>query len=86
MKVIRQLNEVSSACGNVLRGSVEIGGEEFRLEANLTKTHLQVINEKSDCETFTVAYDGITAEGGEFITGEWTDADWQELTSYIGAK
>lgn len=85
MNAVRQLNEISTACGNVLRGRVELGGKEFQIEINLAKTHLQIINENSECETFTIGADGITAEDGEFITGKWSDADWTALTSYIGA-
>jgi hypothetical protein len=80
MNIKTEWNEVVTACGNVLRGLVEVAGKEFRLEMNLEKTHLQIIDQDSRCETCSVGEDGdVIADGGEFVTGDWTDSDWSDL-------
>lgn len=87
MKTISKLHEVVTSCGNAFRGVVEVAGKEFILEASLDKKHLQIIDENSSCETCLIDEVGdVIFNGGEYVTGEWTPADWSELTEFVGVK
>ena len=87
MTTIKNLHEVVSQCGNVLRGTVEVGGKEFRIECDMDKTHIQIIDENGSCETGEIDADGdVVAQGGEFVTETWNACDWSELTEFVGAK
>lgn len=87
MTTVKNLHEVVSQCGNVLRGTVEVGGKEFCIECDTEKTHIQIIDQNGACETGDIDEDGdVIAQGGEFVTGEWNASDWSELTAFVGVK
>ena len=87
MKTVRNLHEVMSASGPVLRGQVEVNGREFDLEADTDKTWLHITAEDGCMECCTIDADGdVVADSGECVTQDWTDADWDELTKVVDAK
>lgn len=87
MTTIKKLNEVVTACGNVLRGVVEVTGTQYQIECDLAKTHLQIIDGGAICETCDIDQDGdVLATGGELVTGDWSQNDWYKLTMFVGAK
>ena len=87
MNIVKNLTETVSQCGNVLRGMVEVSGKEFRVEVDVDKTHAQIITHDIRCETCTIDLDGdVIADGGEFVTDEWSHQDWTAFTDFVGAK
>jgi hypothetical protein len=78
-----EFSEVVSSCGNVLRA--EFKG--CRLEMNLEKTWLNVIDSESRCESCVIDADGdVVSESGEVVTNDWSDADWRIVTNAVGVK
>jgi hypothetical protein len=87
MTIVSELHEVVTAHGNALRGNIEVGGKEFRIETDEEKTHIQIIDNDSCCETGEIDEDGdVIAKGGECVTQNWTSDDWTELTKFVGAR
>ena len=87
MKIVNKLHEVVSAHGNILRGDIEVSGKEFRVESDLAKTWVNIIDDSGSCEGFGVDEEGdVIAESGEFLTGDFQDADWSEFIKYLWAK
>jgi hypothetical protein len=87
MTIVSELHEVVTAHGNALRGNIEVGGKEFRIETDVEKTHIQIIDSDSCCETGEIDADGdVIAQGGECVTQDWTADDWSALTAFVGAK
>ncbi len=69
-----------------MRGEFEANGKSYRIESDGT-TWVNVIDEDGACEGFRFDEDGACiAESGEFLTGEWTDADWRRFNEAVGAK
>lgn len=87
MNVLNELHTTTTACGNVLRGSVEVFGKEFRVECDTEKTHIQIIAPDGAVETGEIDADGdVIAQSGECVTQDWTADDWTALTAFVGAK
>jgi hypothetical protein len=73
-------HEVVSSCGNVLRAEFKA----CRLEMNLEKTWLNIIDSESHCESCVIDADGdVVSESGEIVTNDWTDADWASITNAV---
>ena len=53
------------------------------LELSEKKDHLQITNSDSITETFSVENGQCDALGGEIITDDWSESDWQELEKLI---
>lgn len=86
MKILSEINEVVTSCGNIRRGLVEVAGKEFTVECAADCKSLTVIDEHSAGEGFEIDQDAaIVSIGGEHVTSEWKDADWLEFNAYIGA-
>lgn len=84
MNTITPLKNRITACGNCLIGNVEVHGKEYRIEADLEKTWLSIIDEESRHESCLIDDDGdVISDSGEYITDGWTDKDWQELRDYV---
>jgi hypothetical protein len=78
-----EFSEVVSSCGNVLRAEFK----RCRLEMNLEKTWLNVIDSESRCESCVIDADGdVVSESGEVVTNDWSDADWRIVTNAVGVK
>lgn len=87
MTTLSKLNEMAGSCGNYLRGTVEVAGKEFRIEADVNKTWLNIIDQDSRTESCVIDEDGdVISESGEHVTQDWSPDDWRELTKYAGAK
>jgi hypothetical protein len=87
MTTTKKLKETVTACGNVLRGSVEVGGKEFTVEADLGKTWCNIIDEVGGVEGFVVDVDGdVISASGECVTNDFRAEDWAALTEFVGAK
>ena len=83
MKTIADLKPTVTACGTFLVGTVEVAGKEFRIEADIEKTWLSIIDDDSRQESCVIDEDGdVISESGECVTDEWTDADWSDLTKF----
>jgi hypothetical protein len=75
--------EVVSSCGNVLRAEFK----SCRLEMNLEKTWLHVMDSESRCESCVIDADGdVISESGEVVTNDWSEADWKIVTNAVGVK
>jgi hypothetical protein len=73
-------HEVVSSCGNVLRAEFKA----CRLEMDLEKTWLNIIDHESHCESCVIDADGdVVSESGETVTNHWTDADWASITNAV---
>jgi hypothetical protein len=73
-------HEVVSSCGNVLRAEFKA----LRLEMDLEKTWLNIIDSESHCESCVIDADGdVVSESGETATNHWTDADWASITNAV---
>ena len=72
-----------SSCGPVLRGQVEVAGEEFRIEGDLDKTWFSVIDENSRQESCVIEDGYIVFKSGEWVTEKWTDADWDAMNLHV---
>lgn len=69
--------------GNYLKGIVEVAGEPFRIEADLDKTWLNIIDDNSRQESCVIEDGCIISKSGEWVTEKWTDADWDALNRYV---
>jgi hypothetical protein len=86
VSIITELHEVVAQCGNVLRGVVFVGGKEFRIETDLEKTRIQIIDSAYCCETGEIDADGdVITQAGECVTQEWHADDWTALTAFVAA-
>lgn len=85
MKTLLKLHSVVTAHWNVLRGHVEVNGQEFRVESDGEKW-VHVINEESRCETCKIVGNDVVTDGGEFVTEAWTDDDWTEFREFVFAE
>lgn len=84
LTILSPLHETMSSCGPVLRGYVEVAGEEFQIEADLEKTWLNILDDNSRQESCLIDEDGdILSEGGEWVTEKWTDEDWKSLNLHV---
>ena len=73
-------HEVVSSCGNVLRAEFK----SCRLEMDLERTWLNIIDSESHCESCVIDADGdVVSESGEIVTNDWTDADWASMTNAV---
>lgn len=69
--------------GNCLKGIVEVAGETFRIEADLDKTWLNIIDDNSRQESCVIEDGYIVFKSGEWVTEKWTDADWDAMNKYV---
>jgi len=75
--------ETITAHGNIY--AAEFKG--FRVEMNLDKTWLNIIDSESRCECCVINADGdVVSETGEVVTENWSDADWQNLSTAIKTR
>jgi hypothetical protein len=82
MTTLHNLHDVVTACGNVLRGGVQVNGRDYIIESD-GETWVNIIDDKSCCETCVIDGKDVIAEGGEYVTGDWTDADWTAFTAFV---
>ena len=80
MKPIRKLHEVVTACGNILRGTVEVNGLEYIIESDGE----QWVNIISDggCEACSIQGDDVVSDSGEHVTADWTEEDWKHFSEF----
>lgn len=82
MKIKNNLVSVVTACGNVLRGSVEVNGRDFTIESDGEKW-VNIIDDKSSVEACVIDGKDVVVESGEFVTEDWTEQDWKQLSSFV---
>lgn len=83
MTTLKPLTSQVTSCGNYFIGAVEVKGKEYRIEADLEKTWLSIIDGESRQESCVIDEVGdVLSDGGECVTGDWSDEDWKALTSY----
>lgn len=86
MKTVNPLTDIVTACGNVLRGVVEVRNEQFTIETD-GKTWLNIIDRESRVECCIIDGDGdVISETGEYVTESWSSGDWGMLTVAVNAK
>jgi len=88
MKTVRNLHSVVTSCGNVLRGTVEVKGQEYTIEAELGNSRpalnwVNIIDQDSRVEACIIDGKDVVSNGGEYVTEDWTDADWADFTAFV---
>lgn len=88
LKTIHNLHDVVTACGNVLRGHIEVNGREYTIEAELGNERpaldwVNIIDNDSRCEACIIDGKDVVSNGGEYVTGDWTDADWKAFNAFV---
>lgn len=83
MTTLNPLTNQVASCGNYLIGAVKVNEQEYRIEADLEKTWLSVIDAEGRQESFLIDEDGdVVSNSGECVTGDWSNEDWKQLTAY----
>lgn len=83
MKTVNPLRDTVTACGNILRGIVEVQGQAFAVESDGTNW-LNLIDAEGRCECCKIDSDrDVIAESGEYVTEAWTSGDWEQLTAMV---
>jgi hypothetical protein len=86
MNTIEPLKKQVTSCGAFLIGRIETHGKGYRIEADLEKTWLSILDEESRQESCLIDADGaVISDSGEYVTDGWTDKDWHELNDYVKA-
>lgn len=82
MTILKPLRNQLTSCGNYLIGHVEVSGREYRIETDLDKTWLNIIDDESRQESCLIDERGeVVTDSGEYITQDWNDQDWKQLTA-----
>ena len=86
MTPVKPLKNQLTSCGNFLIGHVEVNGNEYRIETDLEKTWLSIIDDEGRQESCIIDADGdVITDSGEYVTQDWSDEDWKALTAYARA-
>lgn len=82
MKIITPLKKTVTSCGTYLIGHVEVNGKQYRLEADIDLTWLNIIDDDGRQESCLIDEEGnVISDSGEYITQDWTDVDWKSLNT-----
>ncbi len=85
MTTVKPLTDTVTACGNILRGIVEVQGRQFTLESD-GKTWLNIIDAAARSECCVIDADGdVISESGEYVTEAWSGGDWGMLTVLVNS-
>lgn len=83
MTTLKPLTNQVTSCGNFLIGAVKVNEQEYRIEADLEKTWLSIIDGEGRQESCLIDEDGdVVSDSGECVTEDWSDEDWRHLTTY----
>jgi len=83
MTITSQFRPQQTSLGTYFVGRVKVAGEEFRIEGDLNKAWLNIIDSHSRQESCVIEDGYIIHEGGEWITEQWTDADWNAMNLHV---
>jgi len=83
LTITSPLRPQQTSLGTYFVGRVEVANEEFRIEGDLDKAWLNIIDSHSRQESCVIEDGYIVHEGGEWITEEWTDADWASMNLHV---
>lgn len=83
LTITSPLRPRQTSLGTYLVGMVEVAGEEFRIESDLDKTWFSVIDNHSRQESCVIEDGYIVHAGGEWITEQWTDEDWDTMNLHV---
>jgi hypothetical protein len=79
-------HRVMSSCGIIYRATASIASQDYRLDLDLAKTWMNIIDQDIRCESCAIDEDGdVISVSGECVSQEWTDSDWQTLTTAAAA-
>lgn len=82
MKTIRELKDTVTSHGNILRGIVQVKGEEYTIESDGV-TWVSIINSNCSCESCKIDGEDVISSSGEYVTESWTDRNWKELNKFV---
>ena len=76
--------ETATSCGNIYRAHASVQGKAFTFEMDLNRSWVNIIDSDSRVESCAITEgEDVVSEGGEYVTENWTESDWKNLTSAV---